>query len=54
MRELTREEFFERAIKIATGYDKTIAGTAKQIADHLEEEFEATGSRWRLHDRDIR
>ena len=43
--ELTREEFFERAIKIATGYDKTIAGTAKQIADHLEEEFEATGSR---------
>jgi FMN-dependent oxidoreductase (nitrilotriacetate monooxygenase family) len=43
--ELTREEFFERAVRIATGYDKTLAGTAAQIADHLEEEFEATGSR---------
>jgi alkanesulfonate monooxygenase SsuD/methylene tetrahydromethanopterin reductase-like flavin-dependent oxidoreductase (luciferase family) len=43
--ELTREEFFVRAMKIATGYDKTIAGTAAQIADILEEEFEATGSR---------
>jgi FMN-dependent oxidoreductase (nitrilotriacetate monooxygenase family) len=43
--ELTRDEFFVRAMKIATGYDKTIAGTAAQIADILEEEFEATGSR---------
>jgi len=32
-------------MKIATGYDKTIAGTAAQVADQLEEEFEATGSR---------
>jgi FMN-dependent oxidoreductase (nitrilotriacetate monooxygenase family) len=43
--EMTREEFFEKAIKIATGYDKTIAGTAAQVADWMEEEFEATGSR---------
>ena len=42
--ELTREEFFERAIRIATGYDKTLAGTAAQIADHLEEEFEVTAA----------
>lgn len=43
--EMTREDFFEKAVKIATGYDKVIAGTAAQIADRLEEEFEATGSR---------
>jgi FMN-dependent oxidoreductase (nitrilotriacetate monooxygenase family) len=43
--ELTREEFFERALKIATGYDKMVVGTAAQVADHLEEEFELTGSR---------
>jgi alkanesulfonate monooxygenase SsuD/methylene tetrahydromethanopterin reductase-like flavin-dependent oxidoreductase (luciferase family) len=43
--ELTREEIFERALKIATGHDKMIAGTAAQVADHLEEEFELTGSR---------
>jgi len=43
--EFTREEFFREAMKIATGYDKTVAGTATQVADHLEEEFEATGSR---------
>jgi FMN-dependent oxidoreductase (nitrilotriacetate monooxygenase family) len=43
--EVTREEFFERALLAATAYDHTIAGTAGQIADYLEEEFEATGSR---------
>jgi alkanesulfonate monooxygenase SsuD/methylene tetrahydromethanopterin reductase-like flavin-dependent oxidoreductase (luciferase family) len=43
--EVTREEFFERALLASTAYDHTIAGTAKQIADYLEEEFEATGSR---------
>jgi FMN-dependent oxidoreductase (nitrilotriacetate monooxygenase family) len=43
--EVTREEFFERARRAATAYDHTIAGTAKQVADLLEEEFEATGSR---------
>ena len=43
--EMTREEFFEHGMKIATGYDDTIAGTAQQIADFMEAEFEATGSR---------
>jgi FMN-dependent oxidoreductase (nitrilotriacetate monooxygenase family) len=43
--EITREEFFEYGMRAATGYDHTIAGTAAQIADHFEEEFEATGSR---------
>jgi FMN-dependent oxidoreductase (nitrilotriacetate monooxygenase family) len=43
--EMTREEFFQYGLRSATGYDHTIAGTAQQIADHLEEEFEATGSR---------
>lgn len=43
--EMTREEFFEHGMKIATAYEGTIAGSAEQIADYLEEEFEATGSR---------
>jgi FMN-dependent oxidoreductase (nitrilotriacetate monooxygenase family) len=43
--EVTREEFFERAMKAATSYDHTIAGTAEQVADYLEEQFETTGSR---------
>jgi long-chain alkane monooxygenase len=43
--EITREEFFERGRRAATAYDHTIAGTAEQVADLLEEEFEATGSR---------
>jgi long-chain alkane monooxygenase len=43
--EVTREEFFERGRRAATAYDHTIAGTAEQVADLLEEEFEATGSR---------
>ena len=43
--ELTREEFFEHGMKAATGYDIAIAGTAKQVADLLEQEFEASGSR---------
>jgi FMN-dependent oxidoreductase (nitrilotriacetate monooxygenase family) len=43
--EITRDEFFEHGMKAATFYDITRAGTAKQLADQLEEEFEATGSR---------
>jgi FMN-dependent oxidoreductase (nitrilotriacetate monooxygenase family) len=43
--EMTREEFFEHGMKIATAYDDTIAGTAEQIADFMEAEFVATGSR---------
>jgi alkanesulfonate monooxygenase SsuD/methylene tetrahydromethanopterin reductase-like flavin-dependent oxidoreductase (luciferase family) len=43
--EITREEFFEHGLRAATGYNITFAGTARQTADHLEEMFEATGSR---------
>jgi FMN-dependent oxidoreductase (nitrilotriacetate monooxygenase family) len=43
--EMTRDEFFEHGMRFATSYDSTIAGTAAQVADRLEEIFEATGSR---------
>ena len=43
--EITRDEFFEHGLLAATQYENTIAGTPAQIADVLEERFEATGSR---------
>jgi len=43
--EITREEFFEHGLRNATGYDRTVVGTAAKVADQLEEVFEATGSR---------
>jgi alkanesulfonate monooxygenase SsuD/methylene tetrahydromethanopterin reductase-like flavin-dependent oxidoreductase (luciferase family) len=43
--EMTRKEFFEQGMRFATGYDHTIAGSAAQVADYMEEAFEATGSR---------
>ncbi|HTI02597.1 MAG TPA: NtaA/DmoA family FMN-dependent monooxygenase [Acidisoma sp.] len=43
--EISRDTFFEHGVKSATSYDKTIAGSPSQIADILEEAFEATGSR---------
>lgn len=43
--EISRDEFFAHGVKSATAYDKTIAGSPSQIADMLEEAFEATGSR---------
>jgi alkanesulfonate monooxygenase SsuD/methylene tetrahydromethanopterin reductase-like flavin-dependent oxidoreductase (luciferase family) len=43
--EITRDEFFEHGLRVATGYETTIAGTPAQLADRLEEVFEATGSR---------
>jgi FMN-dependent oxidoreductase (nitrilotriacetate monooxygenase family) len=42
---ITRKEFFEHGVRTATGYEHTIAGDAKQVADQFEEIFEATGSR---------
>ena len=42
---MTKKEFFEHGLRTATNYDRTYAGTAKQIADILEEHFEAGGSR---------
>jgi len=43
--EITRDEFFDYGRLFATSYTRTIAGTAAQVADILEENFEATGSR---------
>jgi FMN-dependent oxidoreductase (nitrilotriacetate monooxygenase family) len=43
--EMTRDDFFAHGMRAATGYETTIAGTAAQVADRLEEAFEATGSR---------
>jgi FMN-dependent oxidoreductase (nitrilotriacetate monooxygenase family) len=42
---ISRDDFFEHGLRVATGYETTIAGNAAQIADRLEEVFEATGSR---------
>jgi FMN-dependent oxidoreductase (nitrilotriacetate monooxygenase family) len=43
--EITREEFLEYGLRAATRYDGTVAGSAAQMADLLEERFDATGSR---------
>jgi alkanesulfonate monooxygenase SsuD/methylene tetrahydromethanopterin reductase-like flavin-dependent oxidoreductase (luciferase family) len=42
---MTRDEFFEYGAQFATAYDKTIAGTGKQMADVLEDAFIKTGER---------
>jgi FMN-dependent oxidoreductase (nitrilotriacetate monooxygenase family) len=43
--EITLEEFFDYGLKAATSYGTTRPGTPGQIADYLEEMFEATGRR---------
>src|ERR1043166_4411972 len=43
--EITRDEFMRDGLHAAAGYATTQAGTAGQIADYLEEIFEATDSR---------
>jgi FMN-dependent oxidoreductase (nitrilotriacetate monooxygenase family) len=43
--EISRDTFFAHGVRSATSFDKTIAGSAAQVADILEEAFEATGSR---------
>lgn len=43
--EITLDEFFDYGLKAATSYGTTVAGTAAQIADYLEERFEGSGSR---------
>jgi FMN-dependent oxidoreductase (nitrilotriacetate monooxygenase family) len=42
---IERDEFFAIGHRAATGYDHAIVGTAAQVADRLEEIFEATGER---------
>ena len=43
--QITRAEFFEHGVREATSFDETIAGSPSQLANVLEERFEATGSR---------
>jgi FMN-dependent oxidoreductase (nitrilotriacetate monooxygenase family) len=43
--EITREEFFEHGLRHASHYEVTFAGTPAQAADHIEETYEALGSR---------
>jgi FMN-dependent oxidoreductase (nitrilotriacetate monooxygenase family) len=43
--EITRDQFFAEGLRFATAYDTTIAGTAADVADRLEEIFVATGER---------
>ena len=42
---MSRAEFFEHGWRHATGLDHTLVGTPQAIADQLEENFAATGSR---------
>ncbi len=42
---MSRAEFFEHGWRSATGLDHTLCGSPESIADQLEENFEATGSR---------
>ena len=42
---MTRAEFFQHGLRVATGYDRAVTGTPAQVADFMEEEFEATGCR---------
>ncbi|PJJ63773.1 NtaA/DmoA family FMN-dependent monooxygenase [Compostimonas suwonensis] len=44
-RTLSRSEFFEHGWLAATGLDHTVVGDAATVADALEENFAATGSR---------
>ena len=40
----SRKDFFDEGWRYSTGYDQTIAGTAADVADEMEGQFEATGS----------
>ncbi|MBS0558797.1 MAG: NtaA/DmoA family FMN-dependent monooxygenase [Proteobacteria bacterium] len=42
---ISRDDFFDHGLRAATGYQNTLAGNPAQVADRLEEVFEATGSR---------
>jgi FMN-dependent oxidoreductase (nitrilotriacetate monooxygenase family) len=42
---MTRDEFLHYGMRFSVAYDRTFAGTAAQVADHLEEDFEKAGSR---------
>jgi FMN-dependent oxidoreductase (nitrilotriacetate monooxygenase family) len=41
---ISRKEFFDEGWRYSTGFDETVAGTAGDVADDMEAQFEATGS----------
>jgi FMN-dependent oxidoreductase (nitrilotriacetate monooxygenase family) len=43
--EISQDEFFDHGRKMVTDYERTFAGTPAQMADVLEEAFEAGGNR---------
>ena len=43
--EISRVELLDHGVKEATSWEETVAGSAADVADILEERFEATGSR---------
>ena len=43
--EISREEFLAHGLRAATGYSNTVAGTAAQVADRMQEQFAGTGER---------
>jgi alkanesulfonate monooxygenase SsuD/methylene tetrahydromethanopterin reductase-like flavin-dependent oxidoreductase (luciferase family) len=43
--EISRDTFFKHGVRYASSYEQTFAGSPAQMADLLEEMFEATGSR---------
>ncbi|MFD6883428.1 NtaA/DmoA family FMN-dependent monooxygenase [Rhodococcus sp. NPDC060084] len=43
--QMTRNDLVDESWRAATGYDHTVAGSAEDVADYLEESYEATGSR---------
>jgi FMN-dependent oxidoreductase (nitrilotriacetate monooxygenase family) len=43
--EIDLDEFMQQGLMSATSYGTTVAGTATQLADQLEERFEGSGSR---------
>ncbi|GGC86929.1 methylene-tetrahydromethanopterin reductase [Chelatococcus reniformis] len=42
---MSREEFYDVLLRRTASYEETLAGSPAQIADYLEEVFEATGER---------
>jgi alkanesulfonate monooxygenase SsuD/methylene tetrahydromethanopterin reductase-like flavin-dependent oxidoreductase (luciferase family) len=42
-REMSNTEFYEQMTRHTASFDQVIYGTAKQVADYLEEIFVATG-----------
>jgi FMN-dependent oxidoreductase (nitrilotriacetate monooxygenase family) len=42
---MDRDDFFHEGLKAATGYYRAITGTASDVADWMEEQFDAAGAR---------